>query len=445
MLKKNSIRYKIALFTIILTLGIIILNYGLNHYNVTVNEYGNHGMQVQKKDKVDFALSIIEEYQNNVKKETHDKFQEKFSLADNCSVLYVISNFGESILFIYPSPKKEISINYVNVPAQVMLTHGLIDLNNPHSAIHPEHIQVNVPEKNAIEYYKSSHSNLQSSGRGSSYLTGEGEGAVAFNNPFKIVEFVDNDSGSFMTFYGGKFNVETSDPMTLSIYKRSMKFSYNLKGPLIVTNATDFTGLSDIGREIGVTLFNKDYKELIIKSETFKYFLGHKKIKPIAEEIALKKKRSEEDKSFDYPLWMFKEDLLKLQELSIKEGISKEYVDELVGMMKSSSMTGTLLYYYIDKNGFILQWLLINASLMLIMISISIIKINGTPIVQLLLNGLTAIQADKYLLTVIIVAVNSWVFTVKPPHLDVRYWLIPALLIFTNVAVSIYIQKTIIR
>lgn len=438
-------RYRWIWIVIVIASIAMAVNVFINrakNFNVHIRDHRRQNIKSGKRDKVTFADAVITEYRSSLDKEIHPSFKENFKLHGNCSAWFIISSYGESIIYIFPSAKPDVLIDYVDVPAQVMLSHGLIDLNNPLTEIHPEQIKANIPEEDAIEYYRSVPSNLAVGGgedRDSAYIYPD----TTLNDFFKVVQLPDDDS--LMTFYMDKLTISSSDPMTIQIHKKPMKFVYALKGPLIFSKATNFSRLQDIGRQIGRTIFETDIKDLITTSRSFQRFIGHKKLKPPAEEIALKKKRSEEDPSFSYPLWMFKEDLISLQGEAKKEGISEDYVDELMEVLKTSAITGTLIFYYDSKEAFLIQWLSINALILCILTLTSKIKLNGIPVIRFLVDILSTMHVERIALPAIIFAVNAWVFAVKPTHLDIRYWIIPAFFVMVNLVASVFIHKYVIN
>ena len=324
----------------------------------------------------------------------------------------------------------------------MLLSNGLIDLNNPESDIHPEKLLITVPRDEAVSSYKKSASNLIVSGgvRDSVYIGGEG--TLRLNDFLKIIQFASSES--IMTIYSGKLIISTSDPITKSIYGRDMEFTYTLNGPLLISNITNFKNVSDIGENIGTSLAEMQIKQLIVRSKAFNFYIDEKKLKPVAQAIVENIKRSESDPTV-YPFWKFKNDLYQLHAYAEKEGISGEYVDELIGMLKTGSMTGTLLVYYKNGHEFIVQWLLINAFLFTCMTLSVFIKVGDSSLLNYLVPFLKSINVDKFLLTAIVVLVNGWVFAVKPTHLDVRFWVIPGISILANICVSGYLQKYFIK
>ncbi len=404
-----------------------------------INEHGEHGIVKTSKDKESFLNSIIKGYHKLIDNEVDRSFYKYFQMYGNLSARYFISNYDESILYIYPSNKKTLRIDYLDKPAQVLLSHGLIDLNNPESAIHPEKLLLTVPRDEAVSSYQKTPSNIIVGGgdaRNSAYIGGEGD--LRLNNFLKIIQFVASEA--IMTICSGKLIISTSDSITKSIYGRDMEFTYTLNGPLLISNITNFNNVSDIGENIGTSLAEMHIKQLIVRSKAFNFYINEKKLKPLAEAIVENIKRSESDPSL-YPFWKFKNDLYQMHAYAEKKGISYEYVDELIDMLKAGAMTGTLLVYYKNGYEFVMQWLLINAILFTCMTLLLFLKVGDSSLLNYLLPFLKSINVDKFLLSAIVVAINGWVFAVKPAHLDVRFWVIPGISILTNLCVSGYLQK----
>lgn len=435
--------FRVLLFIIILILlGIFMWLFGSN-YQVKIKEYGDHGIVKCTNDKQSFIKSFIKGYNKTINSEVDEHFYKNFPLYSNVSARFYISNYDESIVYIYPSDKKLLMIDYLDKPAQLLLSHGLIDINNPEADLHPEKLLVNASREDAVSLYQKAKSNIMAGGgqeRDSAYFGGGGD--LRLNNFFKIIEFVSPET--MMTLGSGKLIISSSDPITKSIYGRDMEFNYPLTGPLIISNIVNFENDNDIGEKIGTRIAEMHIKQLIVKSAAFKFFIDDKKLRPFAEPIAEKSKMSESNPAL-YPHWKFTEDIRQMYAYAEKEGISKGYADELKDMLKAGAMTGTLLTYYKNGHEFVIQWLLINA---IVLVCMSLLVLIGTGNSVLLINLMThmkQINADKYLLSVIVVAVNAWVFTAKPAHLDIRFWILPGISFFTNLCVSGYIQKYIVK
>jgi hypothetical protein len=201
-----------------------------NNYEVTIKEHGNHDMEVTQKDKLDFALAIINSYQQNLGNEIHNKFKGKFKLSKNCTARFIISNYNESLLHIYPSIKKKVIIEYIDKPVQMMLSQGLINLNRPFENIYPNRISVNCNKNKAKDIYSEMESNLSVGGgkkRDSAYITTK---SIVLNNFCKIFNF-EVDSDCFMTLYPKTININ----LKRDIWGNPAKYNFALQGPLILT------------------------------------------------------------------------------------------------------------------------------------------------------------------------------------------------------------------
>lgn len=426
----------IMLFLVVMGIAMVLSQM---KYHVIVKEYSEHGIVKSSNDKTSFLKSIVRGYRKVIDNEVDKSFYDKLPLYKCLSARYFISSYGESILYIYPSTEESIRIDYLDKPAQVLLSHGFIDLNNPESDIHPEKLLPIVSRDEAVAAYQKIPSNIlagEGDARDSAYIGGEG--SLRLDNFLKIIQFVSPES--MMTICTEKLIISTSDSITKSIYGRDMEFSYTLNGPLIISNIIEFSNVSDIGENIGVSLAEMHIKQLAVKSKTFKFYIDDKKLKPFAEEIVEKLKRSESNPLL-YPLWKFKDDLQKIHAYAKKEGISSGYVDDLIAMLKTGAMTGTLLTYYKNSHEFVIQWLLINAIIFMCMMLLVFIRLGDTSLVNYIAPFLKSIYVEKLLLSAIVFTINGWVFFVKPAHLDIRFWIIPGISILTNLCVSGYIQK----
>jgi hypothetical protein len=141
----------------------------------------------------------------------------------------------------------------------------------------------------------------------------------------------------------------------------------------------------------------------------------------------------------------FKQDMLDLQTKASKEGIDKEYASELVEWMKNSAVTGTLLFHYDNSKEFVLQWILINASLLMIMVIAAYIKIGDVSLLNYVIDALSVIKVEKYLLAALVLAVNLWVFKSRPPTLHMGQWILPGMLCCLNIAISVFIHKEVLK
>lgn len=439
----KKLQFGAKLFLILLILPGVFMALSQIKRQIIINEYGEHGIVKTSKDKESFLNSIIKGYHNLIDNEVDRSFYKHFKMYGTLSARYFVSNYDESILYIYPSNKKALRIDYLDKPAQVLLSHGLIDLNNPESAIHPEKLLLTVPRDEAVSSYQKTSSNIIVGGGdaiNSAYIGGEGD--LRLVNFLKIIQF--DASEAIMTIFTEKLIIATSDPITQSIYGRDMEFTYTLNGPLIISNITNFKNVSDIGENIGTSLAEQHIKQFIGSSKALNFYINEKKLNPLAEAIAENIKRSESDPSL-YPFWKFKNDLYQIHAYAKKEGISDKFVDELIDMLKAGAMTGTLLVYYKNGHEFTIQWLLINAFLFICMTLLVFIKVGDSSLLNYSLPFLKPIYADKYLLSLIVVVINGWVFGVKPAHLNVRFWVIPGISILTNLCVSGYLQKCFMK
>jgi hypothetical protein len=230
----------------------------------------------------------------------------------------------------------------------------------------------------------------------------------------------------------------------MAIHGTPMEFAYDLKGILLIISTTEFSNVTDVAKAIGRQLFNFDVQNLAKESKTFQHFLTDKKLRPIAEMIALKMKQNESDPS-SYPFWQFKQDMLDLQTKAANEGVGKEYASELVEWMKSGAISGTLLFHYNSSKEFILQWILINACFLLIMVMAVFIRVNDVPLIRYVLDALAVVKVEKYLLATLLLAINLWVFKLRPPHMHLGYWILPGMFCCLNIAVGVFIQKNFLK
>ena len=111
------------LFFLLLLLGALMWVFGLNH-QIKIKEYGDHGIATSTKDKQSFIKAFIKGYKKAVSSEVDEHFYKEFPLYSKTSARFYISNYDESIVYIYPSDNKKIMIDYIDKPAQLLMSHG---------------------------------------------------------------------------------------------------------------------------------------------------------------------------------------------------------------------------------------------------------------------------------------------------------------------------------
>ncbi len=131
-------KYGVLVAALLLVIGGVTLYTLITPHDVEVRQHGSYNLKVQKKDKLRFVQALVGEYARMFDEEIDPKFKASFILADKCSAWYVVSSYGESLVYVYRSEKPRITVDYVDVPAQLMLTHGLVDLNIRHKKSIPK-------------------------------------------------------------------------------------------------------------------------------------------------------------------------------------------------------------------------------------------------------------------------------------------------------------------
>jgi hypothetical protein len=153
---------------------------------------------------------------------------------------------------------------------------------------------------------------------------------------------------------------------------------FNIKGLLIISSENTFDWTFEIARKIANQMVELEIKDLLTKSEFFRLSLADNKLRPIAENIIQKKSRSEKDKSYLYTLWEFKKDINDLKKEAKKYNVDSSYVDEILKDISLKPVDGTLFFYYKNEIGFMLQWSLMNLSIITILLILTHYKYRNT-------------------------------------------------------------------
>jgi len=229
-----------------------------------------------------------------------------------------------------------------------------------------------------------------------------------------------------------------------------------LNGILILNAENNFNRYLSKINEISQDYFDTERWKLIEKSEFFRQSLLHPKLNPLAKEIVEKKQESEKKKDPSlYPTWEQNADLSNLRDKAflrrsdnmilesdstlyvIDSGyqyfhIDSIYIDNLIKDITISYFNGNLLWYYSSKKSFMFQWAIIN-----IILFIGLLIIGRNNLIKIAENsGISKLKVFGGILSIII-AVNGWVFIMKPTSLEFKYWLIPGL-IFILVLLLLY-------
>ncbi len=215
------------------------------------------------------------------------------------------------------------------------------------------------------------------------------------------------------------------------ISEKNLIGTFNYKTTVLINQVpltSEFPGISLLFSDSN----SKDYQEkidslinqqldyeilrLYTSSEIFRKALLHPLFKKTAQRIASRKDKAQKNIE-EYPGWEFEMDINEIRDLANANGISDNYVDEMIKDPQYYPISGSLLYYYTNYLGFMLQWILIGLFLL----------ISSFFYLQKFKN-----ENSKNVLAAVLVAVNGWVFSQKPEMLSLVYWIVPGIVFILN-------------
>jgi hypothetical protein len=138
----NSIRRFGLLIICILLLFIMTISChtDTNYYRIEkviknqwLDKYASHAnIDVDIKSAVDFSENLINEYIKELNERIISSHKGSFTFwkKQNISARSAFSDIAEFFIYIYPSEKNEIIIDYTKMPIQIEILHKLIDIND---------------------------------------------------------------------------------------------------------------------------------------------------------------------------------------------------------------------------------------------------------------------------------------------------------------------------
>jgi hypothetical protein len=204
----------------------------------------------------------------------------------------------------------------------------------------------------------------------------------------------------------------------------------------MISSENTFDWSFQTAKKLGRDMAEIEIKTLLTKSEFFKLSLADMKLRPTVEAIIQKKARSEQDKSYKYPLWEFKKDVFDLKNDATQIGIDSSYVDELLKESSLKPESGTLFFYYQNGNGFMLQWSLMNLLFLIILAALTIIKYGDVSLLVMANKAVSVLGTNLTIISLLTIA-NGWAFSRKPESLVVTYWILPFILYLSCTAWSV--------
>ncbi len=216
----------------------------------------------------------------------------------------------------------------------------------------------------------------------------------------------------------GTFNYKTT------VMINQVPLTAEFPGISILFSGSDSkTYLEKIDKLINQQL-NYEIWRLYTSSDLFRKALVHPLFKKTALRIASRKDRADR-KIEEYPYWEFEMDLKEIRDLAKANGISDNYVDEMIKDSQYNPISGSLLYYYSSLVEFMLQWILIGL-FFLILFYFYVKKVTSK---------------NSKLFAAVLLAINGWIFSQKPEMLSFFYWIIPGVIFILTEGVLLGLIK----
>lgn len=379
----------------------------------------------------EFSEILVNSYFDEIRKEVPAQFRNDpgFWRASHVSVKVVFSTFAESLLYLYPDDKNRFIADIIPLPTQLAFLAGLINFSSPTIPTDTSSIKLFVSTEEAIKHYSTIRTSIITEGV---RIGVAGSGGVRFvNTAEKMITFRPN---SIFGFFGGWIEVENTDPAIASLYGKPVHFRFETLGPLLFNGEKSFAWAKEGAKTIAVSMAESGIKNFFTKSEFFKQALAHEKLKPQADKIIKMKARADQDPSFEYPLWKFKQDWEILKDGARLQGFDPDYLEAL--RLTAPSGAGYLFWYYPTHSGFIWQWAAANATL-LAFITILLALRTSDALPPSILSFFQSAAFGKPILPFIIISVNAYIFAAKPSSLVFNQWIGPGLIFLVSMILSI--------
>ena len=360
-----------------------------------------------------FSENMANKYLETLDKEVHAAFVGQFTLAKRggIAIHVLLSTVAEYFVHLYPAERNELIVECVEYPVQLALFGGLIDKKMATLA---------VPYQEAIETYLSTAAlfNLTNNAR---YMAFRGKYRVTFPK--------------IWSFSGDSYVILCQSDIELLI-PQGKTLKYHNEGIAVLTGDIEAVLTQKNATEIASWLVKVEIGDLVTSSEFFRESLAHPKLEPIAKGIQQKLSRSKLDPSFSYPVWQLKLDVNELKKEARSFNIDVSYVEELLKTPSLKPHDGTFLWYYTDPKEFMLQWTLINAVLLIVILLMWFFKYDDEPVLKKLAG------VFGYTPSALLVAVNAWIFIAQRPSVvGLIYWIIPGIIFLIALVLSVLFQK----
>ena len=379
----------------------------------------------------EFTEILVNSYFDEIRNEVPPQFRNdpEFWRATHVSAKVVFSTFAESVLYLYPDDKNRFVADIIPLPIQLAFLAGLINFASPTTPADTSSIKLFVPVEEAIKHYSTIPTSFITEGV---RIRVAGPGGVRFlNTPEKMITFQPN---SIFGFFGGWIEVENTDPAIASRYGKPVHFKFETLGPLLFNGEKSFAWAKEGAKLIAASMAESGIKNFFTKSEFFKQALAHEKLKPQADKIIKMKARADQDPSFEYPLWKFKQDWESLKDVARLQGFDADYLEALRKTPPSGA--GYLFWYYPTHSGFVWQWAAAN-TILLAFITVLLALRSSDALPPAVSSFFQTAAFGKPVLPFIILAINTWIFAAKPSSLAFGQWIGPGLAFLLSMILSI--------
>jgi|CXWL01.1.fsa_nt_gi hypothetical protein len=369
------------------------------------------GCSKQVESIKEFVQSFVNEYIGFIEDGANAKFhkQLRFNKGYTFSAKVVLSSYKDVILYIYPSSKSILYVDCLNIPAQLAFLSGIVDFKKAENPANTEMFTLSLPYEHLLREYDLVSAAFGTDGTGIRIF---GHGKINLESMVKIGNSQDN---VLFGFYNNAIEVNNSGENFTKAFGRPVSFSMELEGPFFVGQKVEFSPDVQNAKSLAMQVASDDIANLLVDSEFFRMSLAHEKLRKMAEAIASKKNRSENDTTFKYPLWELKVEALELEKTAKEAGIVTSYVSELLELSdeKVQAQTGSFFGYYPTTGAFMWTWVATNCLFMLILLIVQLMleyNYSGWPSIQSFMK----IVKVWFTLPSLIVLVNGYAFSNVP-------------------------------
>lgn len=428
--ERNHIKIFLYLFcAVLLLISIFVLRaiyFNRNNYKIhnivirpSVQRFGRDFSKEIQTTKV-FVERFINSYQDVIEKEVNSDFKESFTLSKGkkLSAKVIFSAVSEAFLGVYQSPQNELIVECTKYPVQMALFSG-IDCEDPKS-------ELLVSYEDAIKAYN--------------------DCPVAFRLEESVQFFLISDL-QFRSDCPEYFSFAKNALVTLSGIGMKTKLeggvitmNIDINNVVFITGEKDFSFAIEKAEALGKFFGESQIERLFAKSKFFRLAKIEEHLEPKAKEIGQNVSRSEKDPQFKYPYWKFKKDVAELEGEAKKYGIDTSYIDDLLKYPSNQPKDGYLLWYYPNHFWFSVQWIAVNIVLLVVFSIIVIVERTDYKIAALM-NRWWSKLSIHLSLNVILLSINAWIFVGKPKYLNIKYWIIPGVLLIACFLITVLTSK----